>query len=219
MKIVSVNTGLPRDVRVNGQTVRTSIWKSSREGRLRVATLNIEGDEQSDLTVHGGPAKAVYCYSSEHYPYWHDELPGMELPWGVFGENLTTEGLLETVVCIGDRFRAGTAEFLVTQPRQPCFKLAIRFNRDDMIRRFWASGRSGFYVSVAREGEIAAGDPIRFVSRARDSMSVSDLVQLRLDDEDREEALAKAADLKELSGGWREYFGKRLTERRSRAGL
>jgi MOSC domain-containing protein YiiM len=200
-------------VHVNGQTVRTSIWKTPRHGRLRVATLNIEGDEQSDLTVHGGPAKAVYCYPSEHYAYWREQLRGFDLPRGVFGENLTTEGMLETEVCIGDRFRAGSAEFLVTQPRQPCFKLAIRFNREDMIRRFLLSGRPGFYVAVVREGEIAAGDSITFTARNPDSLSVAAIFDLRLDDEGREDELRRASALAELSGGWRDHFRKRLAER------
>lgn len=212
-RIISVNTGRPREVRVNGQTVRTSIWKSPREGRLRVATLNIEGDEQSDLTVHGGAAKAVYCYPSEHYRYWREELPGFDLPWGVFGENLTTEGLLETDVFIGDRFLAGSAEFLVTQPRQPCFKLGIRFNREDMIRRFLVSGRPGFYVAVVREGEIGAGDPIVFTTRVPNSLSVAAIVDLRLDDEGKEDELRRASALAELSVGWRDHFRKRLGER------
>src|SRR6266853_2672192 len=138
MKLISLNTGGPRQVTWNGQTVRTSIWKSPRVGRLRVASLNIDGDEQSDLSVHGGRAKAVYLYPSEHYEYWRRELPAMELPWGIFGENLTTEGLLENDVSIGDRIQVGTAEFLVTQPRQPCFKLGMLFGRDAMIKRFIA---------------------------------------------------------------------------------
>src|SRR5204863_5597167 len=139
---------------------------SPRVGRLRVASLNIDGDEQSDLSVHGGRAKAVYLYPSEHYEYWRRELPAMELPWGIFGENLTTEGLLETDVSIGDRIQVGTAEFLVTQPRQPCFKLGMLFGRGDMIKRFIASGRPGFYLAVVREGDIAAGDSIGFTHRA-----------------------------------------------------
>ena len=212
-RIISVNTGRPREVHVNGQTVRTSIWKSPRNGRARVATLNIEGDQQSDLTVHGGPAKAVYCYPSEHYAYWRQELPGFDLPWGVFGENLTTEGLFETDVRIGDRFQAGTAEFLVTQPRQPCFKLAIRFNREDMIRRFLVSGRPGFYVAVVREGDIGAGDPVTFTARNEDSLSVAAIFDLRLDDEGREDELRRASALAELSGGWRDHFRKRLAGR------
>lgn len=213
MRLISLNTGMPREVHVNGQTVRTSIWKSPREGRLRVTSLNIEGDQQSDLTVHGGLTKAVYCYPSEHYSYWHEELPDADLPWGAFGENLTTEGLLETDVCIGDRLRIGTAEFRITQPRQPCFKLAIRFGREDMIKRFVESGRSGFYVSVAREGAVAGGDEIKIIERAKGSMTVAEIVSLRYDDYDKQDELIRAAGLPGLSAGWRDHFRKRAEER------
>ena len=211
MRLVSVNTGRPREVvGPNGRIVLTSIWKSPREGRLHVASSNIDGDEQSDLTVHGGTYKAVYCYPSEHYSYWRDQLPGVDLPWGVFGENLTTEGLLETEVCIGDRLQIGTAEFQVTQPRSPCFKLGIRFGRDDMITRFLASGRSGFYVSVVREGDIATGDDIRVVERAAGSMSVSDIFDLHFDDEGKAEQVRRAASIAALSPSWLEHFRKRV---------
>ena len=185
MRLVSLNTGLPRDIDWQGRSIRTSIWKSSRDGRLRVATLNIEGDEQADLSVHGGRAKAVYVYPSEHYEYWRRELPGIDLPWGIFGENLTTEGLLETDVRIGDRIQIGSVELLVTQPRQPCFKLGIRFGRDDMIKRFLASGRSGFYVAVINEGDVARGDRIEFTQRADDSLTVDDHFRQRLSERGR----------------------------------
>jgi len=160
VKLVAVSVGSPREVEWNGETVPTSIFKAPVAGRVRVANLGIEGDHQSDLAVHGGADKAVYAYPSEHYAYWREELPGAELPWGAFGENLTTEGLLEDRVHIGDRFRIGTAEFIVTQPRMPCFKLGIRFGRADMVKRFMRSGRSGFYLAVLREGQIGAGDAI-----------------------------------------------------------
>jgi len=215
MKLISVNTGRPREIEVNGRVVRTSIWKSPRQGRLRVTTLNIEGDEQSDLTVHGGMYKAVYCYPSEHYDYWRRELPRAELPWGAFGENLTTEGLLETDVGIGDRMQIGSAEFLVTQPRQPCFKLGIRFGHDDMIHRFLASGRSGFYVRVVREGAIAAGDAIRCVARAAGSMTVSEIFALYFDDEGRNDDLRRAAAAPGLSPSWKDHFLKRFDALRS----
>jgi MOSC domain-containing protein YiiM len=210
MKLVSVNTGGPRDVESHGETVRTSIWKSAKEGRLHVATLNIDGDKQSDLSVHGGKYKAVYCYPSEHYAYWREQLPGMDLPWGAFGENLTTAGLLETDVCIGDRIRIGTAEFQVTQPRQPCFKLGIRFGRDDMVKRFVFSGRPGFYVSVVREGEIAGGDAITAVERTAGSMSVADIFELKFDDKGKQEQVRHAASIESLEPSWREYFAKRI---------
>ena len=209
MTLMSLNTGGPREVEWNRGTVWTSIWKGPRDGRVRVATLNIEGDQQSDLSVHGGTYKAVYCYPSEHYACWREQLPGMDLPWGAFGENLTTEGLLETDVCIGDRIQIGTAEFQVTQPRSPCFKLGIRFGRDDMIKRFIAAGRSGFYVRVLREGDIATGDDIRIVERAAGSMSVSDIFALHFDDEGKQDQVRRAAALTGLSPSWREHFQAR----------
>jgi MOSC domain-containing protein YiiM len=210
VKLISLNTGRPREVEANGRIVRTSIWKSPREGRLHVAALNITGDEQSDLTVHGGTFKAVYCYPSEHYGYWQRELPGADLPWGAFGENLTTEGLLETDVRIGDRLAIGSAEFLVTQPRQPCYKLGIRHGRDDMIKRFLASGRPGFYVRVAREGDIAAGDGIQLVERAAGSVTVGDIFALYFDDTASYDELARAAAAPGLSPSWSDHFLKRL---------
>jgi MOSC domain-containing protein YiiM len=210
MKLVSVNTGQPRDIEVHGRIVRTSIWKSPREGRLRVTTSNIDGDAQSDLTVHGGTYKAVYFYPSEHYEYWRRELPDADLPWGVFGENFTTEGLLETYVRIGDRLAIGSAQFLVTQPRQPCFKLGIRFGRDDMVARFIASGRSGFYVRVVHEGDIAAGDSIRFVERSGGSIPVSEIFALHFEDEAEDDELRRAAVAPGLSPGWKDQFLRRL---------
>ena len=210
MKLISLNTGRPRDVEVHGRTVRTSIWKSPRAGRLHVSTLNIAGDEQSDLASHGGTYKAVYCYPSEHYEYWRRELPEADLPWGVFGENLTTEGLLETDVRIGDRLEIGSAEFLVTQPRQPCFKLGIRFGRDDMVTRFVASGRSGFYVRVVREGDVASGDGIRLAERAAGSITVNEIFTLHFDDNGPHDRLRHAAGAPGLSPSWKESFLKRL---------
>ena len=211
MKLVSINTGRPKDIHANGRIVRTSIWKSPREGRLRVTASNVDGDAQSDLAVHGGTYKAVYFYPSEHYEYWRRELPDADLPWGVFGENFTTEGLLETDVRIGDRLAIGSAQFLVTQPRQPCFKLGIRFGRDDMVRRFVASGRSGFYARVVHEGDIASGDPIRFVERSAGSISVNDIFTLHFDDEANQDELRRAAAAPGLSPSWRDNFQKRVS--------
>ncbi len=172
-RLISVNTGTPRSVDDGGRKVRTSIWKSPRDGRVLVKTLNLEGDKQSDLRVHGGAKKAVYVYPSEHYEFWRGELPGFELPWGAFGENLTTAGLLEDDVRIGDLIAIGSAEFQVTQSRQPCFKLGIRFGREDMIKRFIDSDRSGFYVSVVREGDVGAGDSIAILGRAAGGLTVT----------------------------------------------
>lgn len=212
MQLISVNVGLPREVEWHGRVVRTSIWKSPLEGRVRVRSLNLEGDRQSDLSVHGGEEKAVYAYPSEHYEYWRRELPGTALAWGAFGENFTTEGLLEPDVRIGDRIRAGSAEFLVTQPRMPCFKLGIRFGRDDMVKRFLHSRRTGFYLAVLREGEVAAGDPIELAGRDDHGVTVADIAALYAQDMDNEDLLRRALEVPALPESWRDYFRKRLFE-------
>jgi MOSC domain-containing protein YiiM len=210
MKLVSVNVGLPREVDWRGRRVRTSIWKTPTPGRVRVHRLNLEGDQQSDLTVHGGAEKAVYAYPSEHYPYWSRELPGMDLPWGAFGENFTTEGVLEEDIKIGDRLQVGSAEFLVTQPRMPCYKLGLRFGRDDMVKRFLASGRTGFYLAVLSEGEVGSSDPIEFAARDGHGVSVADIAALYTHDAGNQGLLHRAVDLPALPEGWRDYFRKRL---------
>jgi len=212
VRVVSVNVGLPREVTWHGRAVRTSIWKTPVEGRVRVTTLNFEGDRQSDLSVHGGPEKAVYAYPSEHFPYWRTELAGTPLPWGAFGENLTTEGLLEGEVNIGDRLRIGSAEFLVTQPRMPCVKLGVRFDWADMPKRFMQSGRTGFYLAVLREGEVGSGDPIEFTGRDAHRITVADIAALHGHDAANQDLLRRAVALPALPQGWRDYFGKRLWE-------
>jgi MOSC domain-containing protein YiiM len=179
MKVISVNVGRPREIQVDDEVVRTSIFKSPVAGTVHVGRVNLEGDEQSDLTVHGGVRKAVYVYPSEHYAFWRAELPGVDLPWGAFGENLTTEGLLEEAVAPGDRLRIGAAEFVVTQPRTPCYKLAIRLQRADIIKRFLNSGRSGFYLSVAKEGSLAAGNPIAILSHDQAAITVAQIASRR----------------------------------------
>jgi MOSC domain-containing protein YiiM len=211
MRLISVNAGLPREVAWNGATVKTSIWKSPVSGPVRVDTLNVAGDRQSDLSVHGGKDKAVYVYPSEHYDYWRRELPGVELPWGAFGENFTTTGLSEEFR-IGDRLRIGTAEFAVTQPRMPCYKLAARFGRADMVKRFMRSGRSGFYLSVQREGVVRAGDSIELDARPDTSLTVADIVRLYTSDNENQEMLGRASRLDGLPESWREYFRKRVWE-------
>jgi MOSC domain-containing protein YiiM len=176
MKLVAVSVGRPRNVEWQGETVRTSIFKAPVAGRVRVGRFNIEGDEQSDLEVHGGEDKAVYAYPAEHYTFWREQLPGVELPWGAFGENLTVEGLHEDRVHMGDRFRVGSAEFVVTDPRMPCYKLALRFGRPDMVKRFMKSGRTGFYLAVLKEGEIGAGDAIELLGHDQHRVSIAALV-------------------------------------------
>ena len=209
MRLLSVNVGLPRELAWNGKIVRTSIFKQPVTGRVRVARLNVEGDQQSDLTVHGGPEKAVYAYPSEHYPFWRGELAKMDLAWGVFGENFTTTGLLEETLHIGDRVRIGSAEFVVTQPRMPCFKLGIRLNRSDMVKRFLQSGRTGFYFAVLREGEVGAGDSIELLEKDKNNIPVADVVNLYRGTANQE-LLRRVSELPSLPNSWREYFRKRL---------
>jgi MOSC domain-containing protein YiiM len=210
MRLISINAGLPREVPWDGKTITTSIWKEPVTGRVRVSALNIEGDRQSDLSVHGGADKAVYVYPSEHYAYWRERLPGVEFPWGAFGENFTSEGLAEDSVRIGDRLRIGSAEFAVTQPRMPCFKLGIRFGRPQMVKMFMKSGRTGFYLAVTREGEAAAGDRVEIVAPARHSLTIADIVRLYASDSENQEMLMQAAKLPGLPESWRDYFRKRL---------
>lgn len=207
-QIVSVNVGLPREVEWRGRTVSTGIFKEPIEGRVRVRELNLEGDRQADLTVHGGRDKAVYLYPVEHYSYWQTEL-ARDLPWGVFGENLTTDGLLEDEVNIGDRFRIGATELVVTQPRMPCFKLGIRFERPAIVKRFLASGRTGWYFSVAAEGDIAAGDEIERTGTDERGLTVADVAGLFVG-EGGEETLQLAVDHDGLPDGWRDFFRQRI---------
>ena len=212
MKLISVNVGLTREIDWHGRKVRTSIWKTAMEGRVRVSRLNLEADRQSDLSVHGGLEKAVYAYPSEHYEYWGREFPGMDLPWGAFGENFTTEGVLEGDVKIGDGFRVGSAEFRVTKPRMPCYKLGVRFGQDDMVKRFLRSGRTGFYLAVFLEGEVARGDSIEFTDRSDHDVTVADIGSLYTHDADNQSLLRRAVELPTLPESWRDYFRKRLWE-------
>jgi MOSC domain-containing protein YiiM len=210
LKLLSVNVGMPREVDWHGKLVRTSIFKSPVLGPIRVATLNLEGDQQSDLRVHGGVHKAVYVYPSEHYNFWRKEIPDLDLPWGMFGENFTTEGLFEGAVNIGDRFRVGSAEFVVTQPRMPCYKLGIRFGWPEIVKRFLQSGRSGFYLSVLGEGQVTAGDSVERITRDEHGVTVADIVNLYKADETNQDLLRAASALPALPPFWRDYFRERL---------
>jgi MOSC domain-containing protein YiiM len=208
MRVLSVNVGEPRSVKVGDVVVLTSIFKLPVQGRVAVRRHNLDGDRQSDLTVHGGPYKAVYAYPSEHYSLWKRELPSIDLPFGMFGENLTTEGLSEETVYIGDQFRVGSALLQVTQPRMPCFKLGIRFGRPDIVKRFWRSGRSGIYFSVVEEGDVAAGDPIERTAEGSERISVADVVRLYRGDETSPQLLERALRAP-LFGGWKEGLRER----------
>jgi MOSC domain-containing protein YiiM len=197
----------------HGRSVTTGIYKEPVEGRVALRTLNLDGDRQADLTVHGGEYKAVYCYPVAHYDYWTRELPGRELPMGMFGENFTTDGLVEDATHLGDRFSVGSAEVVVTQPRLPCYKLGVRFGSDDMVRRFLASGRTGFYLAVTREGEVGAGDEIKVISRDDNAVPVSEITRLyiakRYDPEDVK-SLQRALQVTALPESWKQYFRERL---------
>jgi len=210
MKLISVNVGLPQEMTVAGKTVRTSIWKYPVQGRVHVSTLNLEGDRQSDLSVHGGIDKAVYLYPGEHYSYWRTQLPDVDLPWGAFGENFSTEGILEDQIKVGDRIRVGSAGFMVTQPRMPCYKLGIRFNRRDMVKRFLVSKRTGFYLAVLREGEVEKGDAIEFTEKQESGVTITDIVNLYSTDSENQELLRRATELPALPQSWKDYFRKRL---------
>jgi MOSC domain-containing protein YiiM len=210
MKVISVNVGLPREVTYKSKTITTGIFKEPVEGRARLRRLNLDGDRQADLSVHGGPSKAVYAYPIEHYEYWREQLPDVDLPWGMFGENLTVEGLREDRVNIGDRFRIGSAHVMVTEPRLPCYKLAAKFGRDDIIKRFLHSGRTGFYFAVLQEGEVGAGDDITVVSRDENAITVADITRLYVHEKDDVSTLRRAVQVEALPESWRGYFRKRI---------
>ena len=180
-----------------------------------VRTLNLDRDQQADLTVHGGANKAVYAYPSEHYRYWRTELPGVDLPWGMFGENFTTEGLFEETVYIGDRFRIGDAEVIVTEPRMPCYKLGIKFGRADMIKRFLASRRTGFYFAVAREGAVGAGDAIKLIRQEQQETSVGDITRLYAFEKNDLKSLRRAIEVEALPENWQGYFRHHLDKQTS----
>jgi MOSC domain-containing protein YiiM len=212
MRLVSINVGQPRAVAWRGRSVQTSIWKDPVSGPVYARKLNLDGDRQADLKIHGGADKAVYVYPSEHYAYWAPDLGGVELPWGAFGENFTTEGLLEGDVRIGDQFTIGGAQFAVTQPRMPCFKLGIRFGRPDFRKTLLQSGRTGFYVAVVREGMVAADDAIQRSRSEKSGLTVSEIVSVYRQDADNQDLLRRASELAALPDSWRDYFKKRLSE-------
>ena len=210
MKLISVNVGLPRVVMSNADPVSTGIFKEPVAGGVMLRTLNLDGDRQADLSVHGGPSKAGYAYPSEHYDYWKRELPGMALSWGMFGENFTSAGLFESELNIGDKFRVGSAVVMVTEPRMPCYKLGIKFGRSDIVKRFLASERTGFYFAVLQEGEVGAGDPIELMEKSERSVRVSDITQLYTREKHNVELLRRAIEVEALPKSWKSYFQHRL---------
>ena len=209
-KIISINVGLPRIVMSDGNPVSTGIFKDPVAGRVMLRTLNLDGDRQADLSVHGGPTKAVYAYPCEHYEYWKREFPEMKLPWGVFGENFTTAGLFESELNIGDKFQVGSAIVMVTEPRLPCYKLGIKFGRTDIVKRFLASERTGFYFAVLREGDVGAADRIELIERTQGGVNINQIVQLYTRENHNTELLRRAIATEPLPEGWKIYFQHRL---------
>ncbi len=211
MKVVSVNVGLPKLVQVSEEdAVLTGIFKEPVDGKVRVNELNLAGDRQADLSVHGGPYKSVYAYTAEHYDLWREELPEMELPLGMFGENLTVTEMPENEVFIGDHLRIGTAEFAVTQPRMPCYKLGIRFGRSDILRRFLKSRRSGFYLTVLKTGELGSGDRIEVFKRDENRVTVEDIVRVYITDKKDVDTMSRALKIEYLPDHWKDEFRRRL---------
>jgi MOSC domain-containing protein YiiM len=210
MKLISVNVGVPRLVMSNGDPVSTGIFKEPVAGRVMLRTLNLDGDRQADLSVHGGSSKAVYAYPSEHYAYWKQEFPQMKLPWGMFGENFTSAGLFESELSIGDKFRVGSAVVMVTEPRMPCYKLGIKFGRSDIVKKFLASERSGFYFAVLKEGEVGVGDLIERMEKSERSVRISDITQLYTREKHNVGLLRRAIEVEALPESWKSYFQHRL---------
>ncbi len=206
MKIISLNVSLPKVVEFKGKKVSTGIYNEPIEGRVKVRTLNLDGDKQADLAVHGGLDKAVYAYPSEHYPYWRDQYPDLTLGWGMFGENFTTEGLLEDQTNIGDEFQMGSAKFAVTQPRLPCFKLGIKFGATDVIKKLFASAKCGIYFKVLEEGEVGAGDEIKLVRRDKNNVTVRDVIKTYGNERHNKELLERALKIDAFPTRWKEKY-------------
>jgi MOSC domain-containing protein YiiM len=214
MKVLSVNVGLPKNVLFNGQIITTAIFKDPVNGPIILRKLNLDGDKQADLTVHGGIDKAVYSYPEEHYYYWRKQFPNMDLGWGMFGENFTTEGLLEDAVNVGDQFQIGSAKLVATQPRMPCYKLGVRFGRMDVIRKFMTSGRPGIYFKVLTEGEIKIDDKIKLIKRDKNNVTVKDIVTLYItrNNTDNNETMRRATKIRDLPEGWRSEFQQKIEQ-------
>jgi MOSC domain-containing protein YiiM/ferredoxin-NADP reductase len=205
-RLLSVNVGKPRDVEWNGRTVRTGIWKDPVRGRCRVGRLNLDGDGQGDLAGHGGENRAVFVYQIESYRHWQEELGRTDFVHGQFGENFTIEGLADDAVCIGDRYRIGSAVFEVTQPRVTCYRVGIRTNEPRMPALLTSSGRPGFYFRVLEEGEVGAGDEILKVGEGDERMTVAEINALLYSRDHARERLERALRIRALSPGWRWSF-------------
>ena len=209
-KILSINVSLPKEIDFEGQKVTTGIFKEPIEGRIMLRTLNLDGDKQADLTVHGGPDKAVYAYPIEHYEFWRKVYPDMEMPNGMFGENFTIEGLIEIDVNVGDIFRIGSSKVVATQPRMPCYKLGVKFGRMDVLKKFLASGRSGIYFKVLKEGEVGAGDSIVRIKNDTNRIGIGDIVRLYASDREDIKTMRRDVKVEALPEGWKHYFYEQI---------
>lgn len=215
MRLISLNVGMPREVMWHGRRVTTGIFKEPVPGRIALRKLNLDGDGQADLNVHGGEYKAVYCYQVGHYDYWKAQLPGRELPWGAFGENFTVDGPPEDEIFLGDRYAVGSAEVVVTQPRLPCYKLGLKFQSDDMLKRFFDARRHGFYLAVTREGEVGGGDEMKLVSPDPNQVAVSEIMRLYAQksyNADDVAAMRQVLKVDAVPESWKEYFRERVKE-------
>lgn len=199
--VESVNVGVIRRIRVDGEEVQTAIWKSPVEGPVDVRGVNLAGDDQGDRTVHGGLDKAVYAYSREDLDWWEAQL-GAHLVSGTFGENLTTRGISVTDAVAGEHWRIGTALLEVAQPRLPCFKLAIRMNDPHFPKRFTAAGRPGAYLRIIEEGALEAGDTVEVLHRPEHGVTVQFMASLRGRDQ---EGIARLLDAPQIPEGWRQW--------------
>lgn len=214
MKLISVNVALPRAVLWQDSPVVTGIFKDPVDGPVMLRMLNLDGDRQADLSVHGGANKAVYAYPAEHYDYWRRKLPGMELPWGMFGENFTTEGLTEEETNIGDQFEIGDATVMVTEPRMPCYKLGIKFGHSDILKKFLASRLTGFYFAVIKEGIVQAGDPIKLISQDVHGVTVADITRIYAFEKDDTETVRRGLEVDALPESWKSYFQHALDKQK-----
>jgi len=214
MKVLSVNVGLPRKVLFNGQTITTAIFKDPVKGPVMLRKINLDGDKQADLTVHGGVDKAVYSYPAEHYDYWRKQYPNIDIVWGMFGENFTTEGLMEDTVNIGDQVQIGSAKLVATQPRMPCYKLGVRFGIMEIIRRFLSSGRPGIYFKVLKQGEVKTDDKIEIIEKDKNNVTVKDIVRLYInrDHVDNIEIMRRAIKISALPEGWKYEFQQNIEQ-------
>src|SRR5690348_2536122 len=217
-RLLSINVGLPQDIPWRGETVHTGIWKQPRQGRCAVRRLNLEGDGQGDLAGHGGEQRAVMVYQIDSYRYWERTLGRSDFTFGQFSENFTIEGLPDDEVCIGDRYRIGSALFEVTQPRVTCYRVGIRMNEPQMAALLTASGRPGFYFRVLELGDVGAGDDIEKMGEAKDRMTVAEINALLYSPNHAPDQLRRALQIEALSPGWRSSFQALLESSTSAGG-